>query len=206
MCTHVAHFDVYIYHTVTHTHTHIGALLVDATRRGRKLPDSFAKTVPIWCACINRAIAANRRDHIGSPERGGGGEGGGDGWCSELRTPPCVDTGERAEIEARLDAFVSVLLACATCTEVLPALRIYTHIHTCIYIHLHTHIYVCIYIHTYINTFIHLHTYTYIRMCIHTCTHVHTYIYLCVYKHTHTHTHTHIHTHTHTHKTHTHNV
>lgn len=32
-----------------------GVLLVDSTRRGKKVPDSFAKTVPIWCAVLNYA-------------------------------------------------------------------------------------------------------------------------------------------------------
>jgi hypothetical protein len=45
----------------------LGAVLVDTWMQRAGLPDSFAKTVPIWCACINRAIDANRRDHLDSP-------------------------------------------------------------------------------------------------------------------------------------------
>jgi tRNA A64-2'-O-ribosylphosphate transferase len=34
-----------------------GVLVVDATRRkGKTLPDSLAKTLPIWAACLNRAV------------------------------------------------------------------------------------------------------------------------------------------------------
>lgn len=31
-------------------------LFVDSTRRGKRIPDSFSKTVPIWCAVINYAV------------------------------------------------------------------------------------------------------------------------------------------------------
>ena len=30
------------------------AVLVDSTRRGKRIPDALSKTVPIWCAVINR--------------------------------------------------------------------------------------------------------------------------------------------------------
>ncbi|SMN22027.1 similar to Saccharomyces cerevisiae YMR283C RIT1 2'-O-ribosyl phosphate transferase [Maudiozyma saulgeensis] len=30
-----------------------GIIIVDSTRRGKKIPDSLSKTVPIWCAVIN---------------------------------------------------------------------------------------------------------------------------------------------------------
>ncbi|PSC72713.1 initiator tRNA phosphoribosyl [Micractinium conductrix] len=33
-----------------------GALLVDATRRGKRFPDAMSKTVPIWAAVLNRAV------------------------------------------------------------------------------------------------------------------------------------------------------
>ncbi|KAG7889856.1 hypothetical protein KL936_002530 [Ogataea polymorpha] len=32
---------------------HKGVLIVDSTRRGKKIPDSLSKTVPIWCAVLN---------------------------------------------------------------------------------------------------------------------------------------------------------
>ena len=67
---------------------HDGALLVDATRRGRSLPDALSKTVPIWCFCVNRAAEFAEE---------------------ELRLPPCVADAEAREIEARLDACVSLM-------------------------------------------------------------------------------------------------
>jgi tRNA A64-2'-O-ribosylphosphate transferase len=29
---------------------------VDSTRRGKRMPDALSKTVPIWCATMNRAV------------------------------------------------------------------------------------------------------------------------------------------------------
>eukprot|EP01137_Pigoraptor_chileana_P007621 Opistho-2@3579 len=37
-----------------------GCLIVDSTRKGRTLPDSFSKTIPIWCAVLNRAVHRHR--------------------------------------------------------------------------------------------------------------------------------------------------
>lgn len=33
-----------------------GAIIVDSTRRGKSMPDAFSKTIPIWCAVLNRAL------------------------------------------------------------------------------------------------------------------------------------------------------
>lgn len=35
---------------------HGGCIIVDSTRRGKIMPDAFSKTVPIWCAVMNRAL------------------------------------------------------------------------------------------------------------------------------------------------------
>lgn len=37
-----------------------GLVVVDATRRGKCAPDSFSKTVPVWCCVMNRIIARHR--------------------------------------------------------------------------------------------------------------------------------------------------
>lgn len=66
---------------------HNGALLVDATRRGRPLPDALAKTVPIWCCCVNRAA----------------------GFADALRLPACVAEDEVKAIAARLEPAVVAL-------------------------------------------------------------------------------------------------
>lgn len=33
-----------------------GIIIVDSTRRGKRMPDALSKTVPIWCSVINKAI------------------------------------------------------------------------------------------------------------------------------------------------------
>lgn len=35
---------------------HGGCIIVDSTRRGKIMPDAFSKTLPIWCAVMNRAL------------------------------------------------------------------------------------------------------------------------------------------------------
>ncbi len=40
---------------------HRGCIVVDSTRRGKVMPDAFSKTVPIWCAVINRALFPEQR-------------------------------------------------------------------------------------------------------------------------------------------------
>jgi hypothetical protein len=70
-----------------------GVILVDSTRRGKRMPDALSKTVPIWCAVINRAVALRT------------GEGGG-----ELYTPPSVvSPSEKAQIEGKLDEWAKAL-------------------------------------------------------------------------------------------------
>jgi tRNA A64-2'-O-ribosylphosphate transferase len=38
-----------------------GAVLVDSTRRGKRMPDALSKTVPIWCAVWNRLRGVDHR-------------------------------------------------------------------------------------------------------------------------------------------------
>lgn len=53
------------------------------------MPDALSKTVPIWCAVINRALFPDRPD------------------AHTLHTPPrVVGASEHAQIEARLAGFV----------------------------------------------------------------------------------------------------
>ncbi|KAI0279088.1 initiator tRNA phosphoribosyl transferase [Russula aff. rugulosa BPL654] len=98
-------------HLLSVAASHGGLILVDSTRAGKRLPDALSKTVPIWCAVINRAI----------PLRGG---------CFEvplpsssssdvvmvadtdldLHTPPgAVSPHEHAQITARLDIWAAAL-------------------------------------------------------------------------------------------------
>lgn len=33
-----------------------GVIIVDSTRRGKRMPDALSKTIPIWCAVLNKAV------------------------------------------------------------------------------------------------------------------------------------------------------
>ncbi|PNH02681.1 tRNA A64-2'-O-ribosylphosphate transferase, partial [Tetrabaena socialis] len=39
-----------------------GVIIVDATRKGKRFPDALTKTIPIWAAVINRAVARKRAE------------------------------------------------------------------------------------------------------------------------------------------------
>lgn len=69
---------------------HGGCILVDSTRRGKVMPDAFSKTVPIWCAVMNRVLFPEQR-HLHHFQR------------------PAIDlpASEIAQIESRLDGFVT---------------------------------------------------------------------------------------------------
>ena len=72
-----------------------GVLLVDATRSATKrFPDALSKTVPIWCAVINAAVAAAA---AGTPPAGG------------VSLPPWVPPSEAAAIDARLPGWAATL-------------------------------------------------------------------------------------------------
>ncbi|KAK9477753.1 tRNA A64-2'-O-ribosylphosphate transferase [Lipomyces japonicus] len=43
-------------HIIDLVATRNGVVIVDSTRRGKRMPDALSKTVPIWCAVINRAV------------------------------------------------------------------------------------------------------------------------------------------------------
>ena len=79
--------------------TSLSLILVDSTRRGKRIPDALSKTVPIWCAVINRAIA--QRYGLQS-------------WNLELYTPPAaVSPSEHNQIELKLDQWSKNLLVLA---------------------------------------------------------------------------------------------
>ncbi|KAL2160677.1 hypothetical protein VTH06DRAFT_1365 [Thermothelomyces fergusii] len=71
-----------------------GIIIVDSTRRGKRMPDALSKTVPIWCAVLNRALFPSQTE------------------SHELYTPPnAVSASEAAQISALLPAFVSSFLS-----------------------------------------------------------------------------------------------
>ncbi|KAI0645167.1 initiator tRNA phosphoribosyl transferase [Trametes meyenii] len=83
-----------------------GMILVDSTRAGKRIPDALSKTVPIWCAVVNRAMA------LIHPNRGN--------WDTELYCPPiAVSEQERLQIKEKLDKWAQAL---ANSSYVLPDL------------------------------------------------------------------------------------
>ncbi|RAL67558.1 hypothetical protein DID88_008313 [Monilinia fructigena] len=38
---------------------HDGCIIVDSTRRGKRMPDALSKTIPIWCCVLNRVFFPN---------------------------------------------------------------------------------------------------------------------------------------------------
>ncbi|KAK3378448.1 tRNA A64-2'-O-ribosylphosphate transferase [Podospora didyma] len=66
-----------------------GCIIVDSTRRGKRMPDSLSKTVPVWCCVLNRALFPE------NPE------------CHALHVPPnVVSDSEKSQMEARLPEFL----------------------------------------------------------------------------------------------------
>ncbi|KAF2093944.1 initiator tRNA phosphoribosyl transferase [Rhizodiscina lignyota] len=65
-----------------------GCIIVDSTRRGKVMPDALSKTVPIWCAVLNRILFPQLRD------------------AHALHTPPrCVSSSEHDQVKSLLSHF-----------------------------------------------------------------------------------------------------
>eukprot|EP00158_Paraphelidium_tribonemae_P003365 Partr_v1_DN26071_c0_g1_i1_m479 putative tRNA A64-2'-O-ribosylphosphate transferase len=69
---------------------HGGCVIVDVTKKGKRYPDSLSKTIPIWCAVINRALFPDIH--------------------TQLHLPLHIPQTERAQIESSLDLFVHRLM------------------------------------------------------------------------------------------------
>ncbi|KAH7425233.1 hypothetical protein KP509_11G045500 [Ceratopteris richardii] len=100
-----------------------GCFVVDATRQGKRFPDSFSKTIPIWTCVLNRAIYEYRRsssDRDISPEGKPGKQAVNpdhfpnediESWDCSLHLPLWVSDTEREKIEQQVDNWVKVLWA-----------------------------------------------------------------------------------------------
>lgn len=65
-------------------------IVVDSTRRGKSMPDALSKTIPIWCAVINRLLFEEFAD------------------SHSVHTPEeIVSESEHAHIEACIGGFVA---------------------------------------------------------------------------------------------------
>ncbi|KAL1938517.1 hypothetical protein VTO73DRAFT_11540 [Trametes versicolor] len=84
-----------------------GIVLVDSTRAGKRIPDALSKTIPTWCAVLNRAMA---KTYPGKK-----------GWDVKLYCPPgAVSEQERSQIEVKLDQWTDGLLTSAYTLPDLP--------------------------------------------------------------------------------------
>lgn len=76
-------------------------VIVDSTRAGKRIPDALSKTIPTWCATVNRAIAKKFPDVAPGS------------WDINLYTPPqVVSAQEHSQIEARLNGWADALVVC----------------------------------------------------------------------------------------------
>lgn len=70
---------------------HERIIIVDSTRRGKRMPDSLSKTIPIWCAVLNRAIFTYSDRKVGT---------------KIVHLPPLsVSASERDQIATRIDGW-----------------------------------------------------------------------------------------------------
>lgn len=79
------------------------------------MPDALSKTVPVWCAVVNRAVKIRHHRHADLhpnakyPEK----------WDSALYTPPgVISAQEHEQIEERLDKWAEDLAVCNLQTRV----------------------------------------------------------------------------------------
>ena len=59
------------------------AIIVDSTRKGRSVPDSFSRTLPMWCCVINSAARQLQLEHRGQSQLDADA-------CTTILTPPKV--------------------------------------------------------------------------------------------------------------------
>jgi tRNA A64-2'-O-ribosylphosphate transferase len=82
-------------------------ILIDSTRSGKRMPDALSKTVPMWCAVINRALLIRYPD-LKSNELSP--------WDTRLYVPPAVvSVQEHHQIEQRLDNWAKALAVNLLC-------------------------------------------------------------------------------------------
>ncbi|CAM9321435.1 unnamed protein product [Ectocarpus sp. 12 AP-2014] len=100
-----------------------GCIVVDSTRAGKRFPDAFTATVPIWCCLLNR-LAAPTNDDSGTASSAsiGGGRSSeenevgsrprkesGNFWDTALHTPRWLSASEASQIEERMPGWIQGL-------------------------------------------------------------------------------------------------
>lgn len=80
-----------------------GALIVDSTRKGKRFPDSFSRTIPIWCAVWNRALAeVRRREQAASSGDAQGATTSSTSTAASIAAPSAVPAPSAAEWDTSL--------------------------------------------------------------------------------------------------------
>jgi tRNA A64-2'-O-ribosylphosphate transferase len=74
---------------------HGGCVLVDSTRRGKQFPDSFTRTVPIWCAVINKLLGLSDAPH------------------GELHMPDSISASEADQVRQKVDGWAAGAMSTA---------------------------------------------------------------------------------------------
>ncbi|GAA6006658.1 hypothetical protein JCM10207_005009 [Rhodosporidiobolus poonsookiae] len=97
-----------------------GIIFVDSTRRGKRFPDALSKTIPLWCAVLNKArvtlLPPSPENSDASPEE----------WKEQgalFTSPQAVGRSEHSQIEVKIDGWAKDLASSAYDLSALTALR-----------------------------------------------------------------------------------
>ncbi|KAK3825335.1 MAG: tRNA A64-2'-O-ribosylphosphate transferase [Benniella sp.] len=95
-------------HLITAIINHGGCIVVDSTRKGKRIPDALSKTIPIWCATINTAVrkCALRRQEAQAQQQSESQR-----WDTRYHSlPSLISRSEHEQIAEKIDGFSERLL------------------------------------------------------------------------------------------------
>ncbi|GAA5844979.1 hypothetical protein JCM11251_003170 [Rhodosporidiobolus azoricus] len=85
-----------------------GIIFVDSTRRGKRFPDALSKTIPLWCAVLNRA-----RVLLSPPFKGENADVTPEEWDEMgglYTSPQAVGRSEHSQIEVKIEGWAKDLV------------------------------------------------------------------------------------------------
>ncbi|GAA5897448.1 hypothetical protein JCM6882_001889 [Rhodosporidiobolus microsporus] len=97
-----------------------GIIFVDSTRRGKRFPDALSKTIPLWCAVLNRARALRLPP---SPENA---DVSPEEWAEQgalYTSPQAVGRSEHSQVEVKIEGWAQDLVNSAYDLSSLLSLR-----------------------------------------------------------------------------------
>ncbi|KAI9090966.1 tRNA A64-2'-O-ribosylphosphate transferase [Phlyctochytrium arcticum] len=101
-------------HIVKDIAAHRGCMMVDSTRNGKRIPDAFSKTVPIWCAVLNTAVwtwrGRARNTDTGVADDDGATPEDEERWTKLYTLPSVVSPSEHAQITSLIPTLAQRLL------------------------------------------------------------------------------------------------